>query len=72
MVVARDTRQGHHSVKSAVKDVVGDPRQEPISLPSYFGAGRPGAIPNQKVRYCRRTLNIYTYNAPHLFSNICM
>ena len=61
VVVVRDTRQGRNSVQSALKDVVGDPRQEPISLPSYFGAGRPGAIPNQKVRYCRCTSNIYIY-----------
>ena len=42
-------RQGIHSVHSNVKDVVGEPRKEPISLPRYFGAGRPGAMPNDKV-----------------------
>ena len=44
-----DMRQGIHSVHSNVKDVVGEPRKEPISLPRYFGAGRPGAMPNDKV-----------------------
>lgn len=42
-------RQGKHSVHSTVKDVVGEPRKEPISLPRYFGAGRPGVLPNDKV-----------------------
>ena len=36
----------HESFKM---DVLGQPRKQPVPLPSVIKGGRPGAIPNTKV-----------------------
>ena len=38
----------HESFKM---DVLGQPRRQPVPLPSVIKGGRPGAIPNTRVGY---------------------
>jgi len=35
--------------RSTQVNVIGEPRQEPVRIPAYIKAGRPGETPNNKV-----------------------